>query len=131
MLKLPWDARPPELGGTTVAEEMLRPTIIYADAFRTLKSLPWKAAAHITGGGLVENPPRVFTGDSLDFEWIPGSWDVPGIFKLIASAGVEPEEMRRTFNMGIGMIIIVPPDAADEICKAIANARVIGKLIKR
>ncbi len=130
-LKLPFDARPPELGGTTVAEELLRPTIIYADAFRALKKLPWKAAAHITGGGLVENPPRVFRDDTLDFEWIPSSWEVPGIFKLIASAGVEPEEMRRTFNMGIGMIIIVPPDAADATCKAIANARVIGKLIKK
>jgi phosphoribosylformylglycinamidine cyclo-ligase len=130
-LNLGFDARPPELGGTTVAEELLRPTIIYADAFRALRGMPWKAAAHITGGGLVENPPRVVSHDALHFERTAGSWEVPGIFRLIASAGVEPEEMRRTFNMGIGMIIIVPPDAADAACKAIANARVIGKLVKR
>jgi phosphoribosylformylglycinamidine cyclo-ligase len=130
-LQLPLDARPDILAGATVAEELLRPTLIYADAFRAIKALPWKAAAHITGGGLVENPPRVFRDDALDFQWDPSSWQVPGIFQLIASAGVEPEEMRRTFNMGIGMIIIVPPEAAGAACTAIAGARVIGKLVQR
>jgi phosphoribosylformylglycinamidine cyclo-ligase len=130
-LKLPLDARPKELGGTTVAEELLRPTIIYADAFRALKGMPWKAAAHITGGGLVENPPRFLRDDALAVELDPLTWSVPGIFQLIASAGVEPEEMRRTFNMGLGMVIVLPPDAADAACKAIANARVVGKLVPR
>jgi len=130
-LGLALDARPPQLGGSTVAEEMLRPTIIYADAFRALKQLPWKAAAHITGGGLIENPPRIFSDDSLDISIDYSTWDVPGIFQLIQSAGVDDAEMRRTFNMGIGMIIVVPPDAADATCKAIAKARPIGTLVKR
>jgi phosphoribosylformylglycinamidine cyclo-ligase len=130
-LKLPLDARPKELGGSTVAEEMLRPTIIYADAFRALKAMPWKAAAHITGGGLIENPPRIFSGDSLDVSLDYSTWDVPGIFKLIASAGVEEAEMRRTFNMGIGMIIVVAPELADAACAAIPKARPIGKLVRR
>ncbi|MBV8757691.1 MAG: phosphoribosylformylglycinamidine cyclo-ligase [Deltaproteobacteria bacterium] len=129
-LKLELNARPKELGGTTVAEEMLRPTIIYADAFRALKQLPWKAAAHITGGGLIENPPRIFSDDSLAISIDYGTWDVPGIFRLIQSAGVDEAEMRRTFNMGIGMIIVVPPEAADATCKAIAKARRIGTLVK-
>jgi phosphoribosylformylglycinamidine cyclo-ligase len=130
-LKLPLDARPTELGGTTVGEEMLRPTIIYADAFRALKQLPWKAAAHITGGGLVENPPRIFRDDALAVELDPATWTVPGIFRLIASAGVDEAEMRRTFNMGLGMVIVVPPEAADAAVKAIANARVVGRLVPR
>jgi phosphoribosylformylglycinamidine cyclo-ligase len=130
-LKLPLDARPPQLGGTTVAEEMLRPTIIYAPAFQAIKHLPWKAAAHITGGGLIENPPRIFRDDTLDISIDHSTWEVPGIFKLIASAGVAEAEMRRTFNMGIGMIIVVAPEVADATCKAIPGARPIGKLVRK
>src|SRR5678815_3437931 len=99
MLALPLDARPVELGGASVADELLRPTIIYRDAFAQLGELPWKAAAHITGGGLVENPPRIFADDALAVELDPASWEVPGIFRLIARAGVEVDEMRRTFNL--------------------------------
>jgi phosphoribosylformylglycinamidine cyclo-ligase len=132
-LALPLDARPPQLGGTTVAEELLRPTIIYADAFRKLRDAPWKAAAHITGGGLVENPPRIFADDSLAVELDPTTWEVPAIMKLIASAGVADEEMHRTFNMGIGMIIVVPADAAARTVELLAasQARVVGRLAPR
>jgi phosphoribosylformylglycinamidine cyclo-ligase len=132
-LALPLDARPEQLGGSTVADELLRPTIIYAPAFRALADVPWKAAAHITGGGLVENPPRVFADDSLAVELDPTTWDVPGIFKLIASAGVGDEEMRRTFNMGLGMIIVVPADAAQRTVALLASskARVVGTLVPR
>ena len=134
-LALPLDARPPQLGGSTVAEEMLRPTIIYARVFAALKAgrIPWKAAAHITGGGLVENPPRIFATDELAVELDPTTWDVPGIFQLIASAGVDPLEMRRTFNMGIGMTIVVPADLADTTVRLLAaeRARVIGRLVPR
>ncbi len=134
-LGLKLDDRPKELGGTTVAEEMLRPTIIYADAFRRLNEsdTPWKAAAHITGGGLVENPPRIFADDSLAVELDPATWDVPGIFQLIAGSGVAEDEMRRTFNMGLGMIIVVPADAADRTVSLLAGsrARVVGRLVPR
>jgi phosphoribosylformylglycinamidine cyclo-ligase len=132
-LALPLDARPDPLAGSTVADELLRPTIIYASAFRALASLPWKAAAHITGGGLVENPPRIFADDQLAVELDPSTWDVPGIFKLIQSAGIADEEMRRTFNMGIGMIIVVPADAAQRAVALLAKdrARVIGTLVPR
>ena len=50
--------------------------------------MPWKAAAHITGGGLVENPPRIFADDALAVELDPATWEVPPIMQLIASAGV-------------------------------------------
>ena len=56
---------------------------------------------------------------------------MPGIFRLIASAGVDEAEMRRTFNMGLGMVIVVPAEAADAAVKAIANARVVGRLVPR
>ena len=114
---------------------MIRPTIIYASAFAELKQagVPWKAAAHITGGGLVENPPRIFADDSLAVELDPRTWEVPPIMQLIASAGVDEHEMRRTFNLGIGMTIIVPADEADRTVALLARskARVIGKLVRR
>ena len=132
-LALPLDAKPEQLGGDTVADALLRPTIIYASAFRALADVPWKAAAHITGGGLVENPPRIFNDDSLAVELDASTWDVPGIFKLIQSAGIADEEMRRTFNMGIGMIIVVPADAAQKTVSLLAKdkARVVGRLVPR
>src|SRR5262245_5300694 len=132
-LALPLDAKPDILGGTSVADELLRPTIIYADAFKRMADVPWKAAAHITGGGLVENPPRIFADDTLAVELDPTTWEVPAILKLIASAGVADDEMRRTFNMGLGMIIVVPADAAAQTVALLAasRARVVGKLVPR
>ena len=134
-LALPLDAKPELLGGSTVAEEMLRPTIIYAPAFRALRDakIPWKAAAHITGGGLVENPPRIFADDALAVELDAATWTVPPILQLIASAGVAEDEMRRTFNMGLGMLIVVPADAADRTVALLAaqQARVVGTLVPR
>ena len=132
-LALPLDARPDVLGGATVADELLRPTVIYADAFRKLATVAWKAAAHITGGGLVENPPRIFADDTLAVDLDEATWDVPPIMKLIASAGVADLEMRRTFNMGLGMLIVVPADASARAVELLAGyrARVVGKLVAR
>jgi phosphoribosylformylglycinamidine cyclo-ligase len=135
VLALPLDARPPELGGASVADELLRPTIIYAGAFATLRAarVPWKAAAHITGGGLVTNPPRIFADDALAVELDPRAWRVPPIMGLIARAGVEPREMQRTFNMGLGMVVVVPADAAEAATAALAGAqaRVVGAIVPR
>ncbi len=134
-LGLALDARPTQLGGASVADEMLRPTIIYADAFKRLREakIPWKGAAHITGGGLVENPGRIFADDSLAVSLDPRTWDVPPIFQLIASAGVDEAEMRRTFNMGLGMLITVASADADRTVALLApqRARIVGKLVPR
>lgn len=134
-LGLALDARPELLGGATVADEMLRPTIIYAGAFARMREakVPWKGAAHITGGGLVENPPRIFSDDSLAIELDRTTWDVPPIMKLIASAGVAEHEMHRTFNFGLGMTIVVPAAEADRTVALLApeKARVVGKLVPR
>ncbi|HEU0036861.1 MAG TPA: phosphoribosylformylglycinamidine cyclo-ligase [Kofleriaceae bacterium] len=135
VLKLPLDARPEALAGATVADALLAPTIIYADAFAMLRSyqIPWKAAAHITGGGLVENPPRIFADDALAVELDPTTWQVPPIMQLIASAGVADDEMRRTFNMGLGMTIVVPADVAERTVTLLASyhARIVGTLVPR
>jgi phosphoribosylformylglycinamidine cyclo-ligase len=137
VLGLPLDARPPELGGASVADELLRPTIIYAGAFAELRKagLPWKAAAHITGGGLVENPPRIFApdDDALAVALDPRTWKVPPIMRLIAQAGVDDAELRRTFNLGLGMVIVVPAGDAEAAVALLAGsgARVVGELVPR
>ncbi len=132
-LALRLDDHPPELGGASVADEMLRPTVIYRNAFRAIEAMPWKAAAHITGGGLVENPPRIFGDDRLSVELDRATWTVPPIMKLIAAAGVTEAEMLRTFNGGLGMTIVVPRAAADAAVAALApwGARVVGRLVPR
>jgi len=135
VLKLPLDATPPELGGASVADELLRPTQIYADAFARLHDadVPWKAAAHITGGGLIENPPRIFATDEFAVELDPRTWDVPPIMQLIAGAGVARDEMHRAFNMGIGMVVVVPADAAERAIELLKpeRARAIGRIVPR
>ena len=135
VLQLPLDARPAELGGASVADELLRPTIIYSPVFAALRrsGVAWKAAAHITGGGLIETPPRIFADDTLAVELDAGAWPVPPIMGLIARAGVAPREMYRTFNMGIGMIVVVPPAATAAALAALAGdrARVVGAIVPR
>jgi phosphoribosylformylglycinamidine cyclo-ligase len=120
VLALPFDARPSLLEGQSVADVLLEPTIIYAAAFAALAAVPWKAAAHITGGGLVENPPRIFVDHQLGFELDPSTWKVPGVMQLIATAGVGATEMRRTFNLGLGMVIVVDREHAAGALAALA-----------
>lgn len=105
----------PELG-CTLGEELLKPTRIYVKLIQELlKSHSLKGMAHITGGGLIENPPRVLPeGTHIVLEY--GNWPVPPVFKLLAEAGkVAPLEMLRTFNMGIGLVLIVAADQAEAI----------------
>ncbi|MBN1845373.1 MAG: phosphoribosylformylglycinamidine cyclo-ligase [Sedimentisphaerales bacterium] len=100
--------------GETLGEALLRPTRIYARAitgllqrYRVKKVV--KAMAHITGGGLVGNIPRVI-GDRLDVVLQADKWPVPPIFAFLAARGpVQTEEMYRVFNMGIGYVLIVRP----------------------
>jgi phosphoribosylformylglycinamidine cyclo-ligase len=75
-----------------------------------------RGAAHITGGGLVDNPPRMIPdGARLKLQLRLGSWRIPPLFDLLGRGGrVAPEEMRRTFNMGLGMLACVPADRVSE-----------------
>jgi phosphoribosylaminoimidazole synthetase len=113
---LAWDAPAPFADGKTLAEALLTPTRIYARALKPVfEANLAKGAAHITGGGLVENTPRALPDHlAADFDW--SAWKRPAVFEWLQSAGGVPEEdMRRTFNLGIGMVLIAAPEKADEI----------------
>ena len=100
----------------TLGEALISPTRIYVRALRRLAASGlMKGAAHITGGGLVDNPTRMFAaGAKLKLVIDLRTWQPPPVFTMLARLGrVAPEEMRRTFNMGIGMIVAVPKGAAD------------------
>ena len=99
--------------GLTWGEALLNPTRIYVKSCLALhKAGLAKAFAHITGGGLTENVPRILP-DGMAATFDPKSWSLPAIFPwLITTGGVSPEEMARTFNCGIGMAIVVPADDA-------------------
>lgn len=105
---------------TVLKEELLIPTTIYVPyILPLLDRYRIKAMAHITGGGLVENLPRVFP-PHLDAAVDVDSWDIPPIFDLIAQKGpVAPEEMYRTFNMGIGYVLIVSPEEEAPVRQAL------------
>ncbi|ACI17838.1 MAG TPA: phosphoribosylformylglycinamidine cyclo-ligase [Coprothermobacter proteolyticus] len=123
----------PELG-KTLGEELLTPTLIYVRALELLQGLPIKAAAHITGGGLLENVPRVLP-EGTAVKLHGDAWFVPPIFKLIQQLGnVDLVEMYRTFNMGIGMVLIVPEERANDCVNKINssgdfNAQIIGEVV--
>ncbi len=98
---------------TALADELLRPSLIYAPAvLALLRRCDVGAVAHITGGGLPGNIPRALPA-GLDAVLVPGSWPVPRIFAEVqAAAGADDAEMGRTFNMGLGMVVSVPADQA-------------------
>ena len=101
--------------GRTVGEELLEPTRIYArDCLAMASSVEVHAFSHVTGGGLAANLARVIPAD-LACDIDRGSWQPAAIFDLIGSIGrVERGELERTFNMGIGMVALVPQDSVDE-----------------
>jgi len=126
--------RVPELG-TTVGDALLAPHRSYLQLIRPLLSQRIiKAMAHITGGGITDNLPRVLATGTEAVVRI-GAWDVPPIFRWLGAAGSVPQEdMFRTFNMGIGLILVVAPSDADRVVRAVADAgepsaRVIGEIV--
>ncbi|MHC4838140.1 MAG: phosphoribosylformylglycinamidine cyclo-ligase [Planctomycetota bacterium] len=114
---LPWET------DDEVARTLLTPTRIYAAAVRALRATTEvRGLVHVTGGGLPGNLPRILP-DGLGIDLDGGSWAIPDIFTRIAETGpVEPDEMRRTFNMGLGLCAIVPAAQADGALSALADA---------
>jgi phosphoribosylformylglycinamidine cyclo-ligase len=100
--------------GQTVADALLVPTRIYVKAvLGLLRALPVRAMAHVTGGGITENLPRVLP-EGCRALIRTSSWPEPPIFGLLREAGqVEEAEMRRTFNMGIGYLVVLRPEDVD------------------
>jgi len=87
--------------------------------------------AHITGGGLVGNVPRVLP-QGMAARFHSQAWSVLPIFKLIQQRGnVAQDEMYRVFNMGIGMVVICSPDSVDQLTESLPEAKVIGEVVKQ
>ncbi len=100
-------------------KELLTPTKIYVKSLLpAIKAKLVKGCAHITGGGLTENLPRI-TGGEIKL----GSWDIPEVFKKLQKlGGVETAEMLRTFNYGIGMVVVCSPENKAELKKMLESA---------
>lgn len=106
----------PELDGTPLNDELLRPTRIYVDALLPLvRAHLVNGIAHVTGGGFVENLPRMLP-EGLGVLVNEGSWPVPGIFAALEKYGEIPHhEMYEIFNMGLGMVLAVSPDKVEKV----------------
>ncbi|HEX2031291.1 MAG TPA: phosphoribosylformylglycinamidine cyclo-ligase [Actinomycetota bacterium] len=131
---IPLDAAPDGLS-RPLAEELLEPTAIYVrPVLEALGRGAVHAVAHITGGGLVENLPRVLP-EGLGAELRPGTWDVPPVFGLVQRlAGASEEEMRRVFNLGVGMVVVAPPERHEDAAAALraggAGVSVVGRVVR-
>ncbi|HEX8790420.1 MAG TPA: phosphoribosylformylglycinamidine cyclo-ligase, partial [Polyangiaceae bacterium] len=123
VMKLELSAKPAELGGRTVGEALLVPTRLYARAVAKLLSagVDLRAMSHITGGGLPGNFPRVLP-DGLGLR-VEARWERPAIFDLIQrGAGIDEQEMRRAFNLGVGFVVVVPAGDAARATEALRSA---------
>lgn len=119
-----------ELGGT-LGETLIAPTKIYVKALKSVKDsgVTIKACSHVTGGGFYENIPRMLP-DGVKAVIKKDSYEVPAIFKLLAEkGGIEEEMMYNTYNMGIGMVLVVDPSKVDTAMKAIREAGEIPYVI--
>jgi len=120
----------------SLANELLEPTRIYVKSILNLRnSFQIKAAAHITGGGLLENIPRVLPKNCA-VEMDSSTWQIPPIMELIKQEGrIDQEEMYRTFNCGIGMVLVVDSKDVGKVLKRLGKlkekASLIGEVRKR
>ena len=122
------DARFPEFEGRTLGETLLEPTRIYVRSLLPLvQQRKIKGLAHITGGGLLENIPRILPESCHAI--VTMDWPALPVFELLQQGGnVAPEEMARTFNCGIGMAVVVGVDEADRVSMALQGA---GETVRR
>ena len=131
---LDWTATAPFAPAKTLAEALMAPPRIYIKSvLPQIKAGRIKGCAHITGGGLIENPPRaIAAGLQVRFDW--GAWPLPAVFAWMQEVGgVSDHELRRTFNCGVGLILIVAPQDAPETLEALLaageDAFVCGELV--
>ena len=125
-----------KLGDKPLADLIMAPTRIYVKPLLALmKSLTVKGMAHITGGGLLENVPRVLP-ENVVAQMDGKAWDTPALFDWLREMGnISPQEMYRTFNCGIGMVVVVDNKDADAALKQLSadgeTATVIGTIRAR
>lgn len=120
---LAWGDDAPFAKDLSLAQALMEPTRIYVKPVLPLmKAGLIKGAAHITGGGLIENPPRcIAEGLEASFDW--DAWPMPDVFQWLAeTGGISAHEMRRTFNCGVGFILIVAPEHVEPVLAGLLNA---------
>lgn len=117
--------------GLSAGASLLTPTALYPRVVAALTAAaPIKGLVHVTGGGLPENVPRVVP-KGLQARFDSKAWTVPGMFSWVQEAGdVSREDMFRTFNMGVGLVIVVAKEDVDKVLAANVNAAVIGDIVE-
>ena len=127
-----WTIPHPDLNGATIGDTLLAVHRSYLSEVTKL----WEAGvethglAHLTGGGVVENLPRIFL-PNIGAKINRGAWDIPPIFSLMQRKGsIITPEMYRVFNMGIGMILVIPVDQVDKTVEIIPTAKRIGEIVE-
>jgi phosphoribosylaminoimidazole synthetase len=116
--------------GTSLIDALLAPHRSYLPAIRNVQDagIPMKGLAHITGGGLVDNMPRILQPGTLA-RIDRSSWDAPPVFRrLLDWSGMDRDEAYHVFNMGIGMVVVIAPDQSSPLQKALPDAILIGSL---
>jgi phosphoribosylformylglycinamidine cyclo-ligase len=119
--------------GQMLADALLAPHRCYVAEIDRLQAagLPLVGLAHLTGGGFIENLPRILPG-GLAAQIDTDAWDVPPLFRdLVVWGGIAQAEAFRVFNMGIGMVLVVPAAAADAVMGTIPGAVRVGRLVAR
>jgi phosphoribosylamine--glycine ligase/phosphoribosylformylglycinamidine cyclo-ligase len=123
----PWGtASGPSSSSPSVGEALLVPTTIYVKQLlplcRRSETVLLKGLAHITGGGFVDNVPRILPA-GLTAEIDVAAWTLPPVFRwLMREGNVAPEEMAKTFNCGIGMVLVVAPEHVDEVVRLLSHS---------
>ncbi|NBU65187.1 MAG: phosphoribosylformylglycinamidine cyclo-ligase, partial [Chloroflexia bacterium] len=126
-----YDARPARLNGQSIGEALLVPHRCYIPEYMALTAagVTIHALAHITGGGVIDNLPRILPagcGASIN----RGSWQVPAIFELFVQAGqINDADAYHAFNMGLGMLVVVPATAVAAACAAVPVAHIVGEVV--
>jgi phosphoribosylformylglycinamidine cyclo-ligase len=127
---LDWTAVQPPLNDT-IGNTLLTPHRSYLADVHALQAagMDIHGLAHITGGGLIDNPPRIFPA-GLGATIRRGSWSVPPIFALIQQQGqISDAEMAHVFNQGLGMLVIVPREQVDLAVTAVSQAHIVGEMV--
>jgi phosphoribosylformylglycinamidine cyclo-ligase len=122
------------IDGKRLIDWLLEPTRIYSRSVLAVHAeTRLKGLAHITGGGLIENIPRVLPA-GLGVRLARRSWPRPAVFEWLAEAGIAEPEMHRTFNCGIGMVAVVDADRAERVVAALGEqgerAWIVGEVIE-
>ena len=133
---LDYGAPAPFESGRGLGEALLEPTRIYVKScLPAIRGGGVHALAHITGGGLLENVPRVLP-EGLAARLDASAWTVPPVFRWLAGAGgIAEQDMLRTFNCGIGMVVVVAEHAADSVAETLRGGgetvHVVGRVVAR